>query len=73
MTPGNSELYTFELDGKQESFSVARDIQYNNKAVNVSMIWERKDISQPAMVGTYKVVLYMDGVEIGSTTFDVRK
>ncbi|MDR0618922.1 MAG: hypothetical protein LBG17_03375 [Bacteroidales bacterium] len=73
MTPGNSELYTFELDGKQEPFSVVRDIQYDNKAVNASMVWDRRDMSQPAMAGTYKVVLYMDGMEIGNTTFSVRK
>jgi cell division protein FtsL len=73
MTPSNSELYTFELNGKQEPFSIARDIKYDNKAVNISMIWDRKDKSQPAMVGVYKIVLYLDGVEIGSTTFNVRK
>jgi hypothetical protein len=73
MTPGSNELYTFELNGNQEPFSITKDVAYNNKAVNVSMIWDRKDMSQPAMTGTYKVVLYLDGEEIGYAAFEVRK
>ncbi|MDR1973313.1 MAG: hypothetical protein LBQ31_01410 [Bacteroidales bacterium] len=73
MTPGNNELYTFELNGKQEPFSISKNVPYDNKSVNVVMNWDRKDVSQPAVVGTYKVVLYLDGVEIGNTTFTVRK
>jgi cell division protein FtsL len=73
MTPGNNELYTFELDGKQEPFSISRNVSYNNKAVNIVMLWDRKDVSQPAMIGAYTVVLYLDGGEIGRTSFNVKK
>ncbi len=73
MTPGSSALYTFELNGKQEAFTITKTVSYGGKATNVVMFWDRKDISQPAMTGVYKVALYLDGIEIGNGSFEVKK
>ncbi|MDR1740093.1 MAG: hypothetical protein LBR45_04985 [Bacteroidales bacterium] len=73
MTPGSSELYNFELNGKQEAFTITKTVPYSGKATNVVMFWDRKNISQPAMTGVYKVALYLDGIEIGNGSFEVKK
>ena len=37
------------------------------------MFWDRKDVSVPAMAGTYEVMLYAEGVEIGRGSFMIRE
>lgn len=72
MSVGDDDLYSFEMDGEKYQYTIKEEIDYENQSMPVKMVWDR--ISDgAAMEGTYDVMLYMDGKEIGRTAFLVRK
>ena len=73
MVLGTDDLYSFELNGKTLQYTLKQDIDYRNEAQDVKMFWDRKDVSVPAMAGTYEVMLYAEGVEIGRGSFMIRE
>ncbi|MCF8405528.1 MAG: hypothetical protein K9H58_16400 [Bacteroidales bacterium] len=66
------ETYTFEYQGNQIEYSDKKDVDYQNKDLFVCMHWGKKSKKDPAMTGTYKVSVYTEGYEIGSTTFELK-
>jgi hypothetical protein len=72
ITQGNEDIYSFELDGQKLQYTLKKDINYENKAQNVCVFWEKKDKSQEAMKGTYEVLIYADNNMIGTTQFALR-
>ena len=73
MVLGTDDLYSFELNGKTLQYTLKQEIDYRNEAQDVKMFWDRKDVSVPAMAGTYEVMLYAEGVEIGRGSFMIRE
>ena len=73
MVLGTDDLYSFELNGKTLQYTLKQEIDYRNEAQEVKMFWDRKDVSVPAMAGTYDVMLYAEGVEIGRGSFMIRE
>ena len=73
MVLGTDDLYSFELNGKTLQYTLKQEIDYRNEAQEVKMFWDRKDVSVPAMAGTYEVMLYAEGVEIGRGSFMIRE
>lgn len=72
MAVSDDDLHAFEMNGEKYQYSVKEEIDYENQSMPVRMVWDR--ISDgAAMEGTYEVMLYMDGKEIGRTAFMVRK
>jgi cell division protein FtsL len=69
---GEGDEYSFELDEKRLQFTIKQDIVYNNTAQRINMSWTKRDTRAPAMVGMYKVVVYMDNQEIGQTSFELK-
>lgn len=70
---GQDDSQTFTLtDGKVLQYSVAKDINYDGKAMDVKFLWEKKDKKEAALDGKYDVMLYMEGNEIGRASFIVR-
>lgn len=71
MVPGTDDLYSFEFKGEKLQYTMKEEVDYRNEAVEVKMVWDRKDAA-PAMVGTYEVMIYMEGAEIGRGAFTIR-
>ncbi len=55
----------FELEGEQIAFSANRTLDYMNQDIDVCIYWNNNGQLIP---GTYTLQLYLEGVEIGSTT-----
>lgn len=73
MSLGTDDTYAFELGGEKLQYTLKQDVEYRNEATEVKMSWDRKDVSVPAMAGTYDVMLYMENVEIGRGSFMIRE
>lgn len=56
---------TFELDGNRVLFSVKKQVNYENKQLDLCMYW---DVINALTPGEYFVKAYVEGYEIGSTS-----
>lgn len=65
-------IYTFEYNGEKIQYSMMKEIEYNNKAMDLCLSWTKQDPKTPAMVGIYNVAIFADGQEIGQTQFELR-
>ena len=59
----------FEYQGEQIVFSASREVSYENVDVDMCIYWNNDGQLLP---GTYKVHLYADGHEIGTSGFGLR-
>jgi hypothetical protein len=64
---GNGE--TFEFKGEQVIYSAKRQLEYENKDIDMCIFWDKNADLIP---GAYTVVLYAEGYEIGSATFTLK-
>ena len=85
MPPGNKTIYLriarpddvilssgvnlFEFQGEQIVFSASREVQYENVDIELCIFWTNDGQLIP---GTYRVNIYADGNDIGSTTFALK-
>lgn len=60
---------TFELNGEQVIYSAQRELEYENQDIDMCIYW---DNNTELIAGTYTVILYAEGFEIGSTSFELR-
>jgi uncharacterized membrane protein len=65
---GQGDEYSFETDGGRLQYSLKEAVDYQNKAMDVCSQWDKRT-DTPAMKGTYEVTIWMDGVQIGATSF----
>lgn len=72
VTEGKEDIYTFEYQGQKLQYTIKQDVTYDGKAQNLCMSWVKKDKKAAAMKGTYNVALFLDGYELGKTTFDLK-
>lgn len=68
ITRGKDDAFTFEHEGQKLNFSMKQEVNYQNKAMNVCLTWEKQS-DEPAMKGTYNVYIFTDGYEIGYGQF----
>lgn len=59
----------FQYDGVEGEFSVKREVNYQNEAVDVCMFW---NATGTMAGGEYKVDIYESGVNIGHTTLNLK-
>ncbi len=59
----------FFFDGVEGEFSVKREIDYQNAALDVCMFWTA---TGKIVGGQYKVDVYESGMKVGSTTFNLK-
>ncbi len=59
----------FEVDGQQMVYSAVRQLEYDNKDIDMCIYWDK---DQDLIPGTYQAHLYAEGAEIGSTTFALK-
>ena len=53
---------SFEFEGEKIGYSAAREVEYQNEDLAVSIFFEQTNF----MAGTYQVELYMEGRMIGT-------
>jgi FtsZ-binding cell division protein ZapB len=59
----------FEYNGEQVVYSAVRQLEYENKDMDMCIFWENAEMLIP---GIYTVILYCEGYEIGYTTFALK-
>lgn len=64
--------YAFDAKDGKLQYSIKKAITYNNAAQDVCLYWIKKDQSSDAMKGKYNVTVYSDGVNIGTTSFELK-
>jgi len=64
---GEGDEYSFEANGVKLQYSLKQTVDYQNKAQDICLNWD-KQTSENAMEGMYKVIVYIDGIEVGTTS-----
>lgn len=59
----------FEYQGEQIIFTASREVQYENTDIELCIFWTNDGQLTP---GTYRVNIYVEGNDIGSTTFTLK-
>lgn len=60
---------TFQYENRELDFSIAKDIEYTGEEHAVTVYW---DITEALSAGRYRVDIFADGQNIGTTTFDMK-
>lgn len=63
--------YSFDAKGTKLQYTLKKEFNYENKSVNMCLNWD-KITDEPAMKGIYNVAVFLDGEEIGSSTFELQ-
>ena len=61
---------TFEYENRNLEYSIRKDIEYTGEEQSVQVYW---DVAETLSAGTYRVDIFADGHNIGSTTFNFEK
>ena len=69
MVLATSEQNTFDYEGQNVVYSEKRDVEYENKDVDMCIFWDNQNNLIP---GAYSVDIFTDGKLIGSSTFSLR-
>ncbi|KPK86977.1 MAG: hypothetical protein AMS27_03865 [Bacteroides sp. SM23_62_1] len=64
-----SGVNLFEFEGEQIVYTASREVQYENVDVDLCIFWTNDGQLIP---GNYRLNLYCDGKDIGSTTFSLK-
>jgi hypothetical protein len=72
VSEGNDDIYSFMYQGQKIQYSIKKEINYQNKAMDITLSWNKKDDNKAAMKGKYNVSLFIDGYEIGQTSFELK-
>ena len=65
---GDGDEYSFQANGSKLQFSMKKELNYENKAMNMCLLWDTNN-DQNAMKGTYNISVFMDNQKIGSSSF----
>jgi Tfp pilus assembly protein PilO len=64
---GNGE--TFEFKSEQVIYSAKRQLEFENKDIDMCIFWDK---NADLIAGSYTIILYAEGYEIGSSTFTLK-
>jgi len=68
ISEGKGDEFSFMAGETRLQYSLKQDIDYQNKSINIELNWDKKS-DTPAMDGTYHVAIYVDGNQIGQSSF----
>jgi hypothetical protein len=60
---------TFQYENRELQYSIAKEVEYTGEELPVTVYW---DIAETLSAGGYRVDIFCDGQNIGSTTFDMK-
>ncbi len=69
---GSEDTYSFSYKGQTLQYSIKKEVDYQNAAMNVCTYWEKKNPKEEAMKGVYKVNIFLDDNEIGQGQFELK-
>jgi len=61
---------TFDLDGTQVPYSAMREVEYEGESLEVCIYYETTP--EEVVSGTYYIDLYLEGAQIGTTSFSLK-
>lgn len=67
-----SKYDTFNFNGQAIPFSLREDVDYQGKAMNLCLNWDKKDSDKAAMKGRYTMSVYTEDKEIGTGSFELK-
>ncbi len=67
----SSEYNLFEYQGNKIAYTAKREIEYNNKDTNMCIYWTNES-GERLLKGTYYADIFIDGKNVGTTTFKLR-
>lgn len=70
LAKGEGDEYSFEFQGNKLQYSIKQNVEYQNKAVDMIMYWDK---STEFIMGTYMVDIFVDGNNIATTQFIFEK
>ena len=59
---------TFQYENRDLQYSILKDVEYNGEELPVTVYW---DIAESLSAGQYRVDIFSDGQNIGTTTFEM--
>lgn len=68
----DSEAYSFDVNGEKLQYSIKQQINYDKKAMNVTLTWDVRDAKNEIIAGRYYAMVYIDGYQIGEGTFELK-
>ena len=69
LTVSEDDENAFSYNGERLQFSMKEDIDYENKAQNIAIYWDK---TAEFVVGTYYVSVFTDGILIGESQFTLK-
>ncbi|MBN1651752.1 MAG: hypothetical protein JW857_10515 [Bacteroidales bacterium] len=69
LSPGIAEDFVFNYKGEQIQYSIYEQINYDNEAIDLCLVWEKKFEDINMLEGKYDVIVFADGQEIGTSSF----
>jgi len=72
LSPGIAEDFVFDYKGEKIQYSIYEQADYDNEKIDLCLVWEKKYQEIDMLEGTYEVIVFADGQEIGSTNFVLR-
>jgi len=68
---GDSDEYSFQANGSKLQYTMKKEIDYQNKAIDMCVLWDKRG-DNDAMKGTYNISVFMDNQKIGSSSFTLK-
>lgn len=71
LSKGRTDQYTFEHKGEMLQYTMKKDINYENEAIDICLSWNRRQ-SVELQPGLYHVDIFDGDFNIGHTTFELK-
>ena len=72
LSPGVAEDFVFDYKGEQIQYTIFEQANYDNEALNLCLVWEKKFEEIDMLKGIYEVIVFADGQEIGTAVFELK-
>lgn len=71
LSKGRTDQYTFEHKGEMLQYTMKKDVNYENEAIDICLSWNRRQ-SVELQPGLYHVDIFDGDFNIGHTTFELK-
>lgn len=71
LSPGIAEDFVFDYNGETIQYSIYEQANYDNEKIDLCLVWEKKYKEIKMLEGSYEVIVFADGEEIGSVSFEL--
>jgi len=69
----NTQQDVFDFQDQKIVYSAKRQIDYENKDIDVCVFWDNNITSNQLMLGDFTIDIFADGALIGTTKFNIKK